>query len=165
MTKIGLLSDTHSFLDPKILSYFETCDEIWHAGDIGSIEVLDTLMQFKKFRIVYGNIDGHVIRSVVNETELFQIEEHKILMTHIAGPFGSYNPEIRSIIRKEKPTILVCGHSHILKVAYDQKNELLYINPGSCGKQGFQTVRTIIRFAIDGKELKNMEVIELQPRN
>ena len=164
MTRIGLLSDTHSFLDPKVFNYFENCDEVWHAGDLGTIDIVDQLNHFKKSRIVFGNIDGHVIRATVNETEVFQIEEHKILMTHIAGKFGSYNSNVRDLIVKEKPTILICGHSHLLKVAFDKKYNLLYINPGACGKNGFHTVRTLIRFAIDGKEIKNLEVIELHPR-
>ena len=165
MTRIGLLSDTHSYLDPKVFTYFEHCDEIWHAGDVGSIEIIDLLSQFKKTRIVFGNIDGHIIRATVKETELFQVEDLKILLIHIAGSFGSYNSIVKPIVHKEKPTVLVCGHSHLLKVAYDNKNKLLYINPGACGKNGFHTVRTIIRFVIDGAEIKNLEVIELMPRN
>lgn len=165
MTHIGLLSDTHSYLDPKVFTYFEHCDEVWHAGDLGTIDIVDQLNQFKKSRIVFGNIDGHVIRATVNETEVFQVEEHKILMTHIVGKFGSYNSNVRDLLVKGKPSILICGHSHLLKVAFDKKYNLLYINPGACGKNGFHTVRTIIRFAIDGKEIKNLEVIELQPRH
>lgn len=165
MTRIGLLSDTHSYLDPKIFKYFEHCDEIWHAGDVGSIDIIDQLNQFKKTRIVFGNIDGHVIRSAVKETEIFQLEKHKILMVHIAGKFESYNAGVRERILNEKPSILVCGHSHLLKVAYDKKYKLLYMNPGACGKNGFHEVRTIIRFVIDGSDIKNMEVVELQPRH
>ena len=165
MIRIGILSDTHSFLDPKIFTYFEHCDQVWHAGDIGSIEIIDQLNQFKKSKIVFGNIDGHVIRASVNESELFQVEDQKILIVHIAGKFGSYHANIRELIEKEKPTILVCGHSHLLKVAFDQKNKLFYINPGACGRIGFHAVRTIIRFVIDGTEIKNLEVIELLPRH
>jgi putative phosphoesterase len=165
MTRIGLLSDTHSYLDPKIFKYFEHCDEIWHAGDIGSIDIIDQLNQFKKTRIVFGNIDGHLIRATVKEAEVFQLENHKILIVHIAGKFESYNAMVREKIAIEKPSILVCGHSHLLKVAFDKKYNLLYINPGACGKNGFHTVRTIVRFVIDGSEIKNLEVIELQPRH
>jgi putative phosphoesterase len=165
MIRIGLLSDTHSYLDPKIFKYFEHVDEIWHAGDIGSIDILDELNQFKKCRFVFGNIDGHVIRSAVRETALFQVEQHKVMMTHIAGKFGTYNSNIRDIIQTEHPGVLVCGHSHLLKVAFDQKYNLLYLNPGACGKNGFHLVRTIVRFVIDESEIKNMEVIELQPRH
>lgn len=164
MIRIGLLSDTHSYLDPKVFKYFEACDEVWHAGDIGSIEIIDQLAKFKKSRIVFGNIDGHLIRASVEETELFELEDQKILLTHIAGSFGSYNLNTRAFIEKEKPGLLVCGHSHLLKVAYDKRNQLLYLNPGACGKNGFHTVRTIIRFVISGSEIKNLEVIELQPR-
>lgn len=165
MTRIGLLSDTHSYLDPKIFKYFEHCDEIWHAGDVGSMDIIDQLNQFKKTRIVFGNIDGHVIRSAVKETEIFQLEMHKILMVHIAGKFESYNAGVREKIVNENPSILVCGHSHLLKVAFDKKYNLLYMNPGACGKNGFHEVRTIIRFVIDGSDIKSLEVIELQPRH
>ena len=165
MTRIGLLSDTHSYLDPKIFTYFSHCDEIWHAGDIGSVEIIDQLSQFKKTRMVFGNIDNHVIRSSINETEIFQLDNQKILITHITGKFGSYNSTTKLLIENEMPQILVCGHSHLLKVAFDKKNNLLYLNPGACGRIGFHTVRTIIRFTMDGAEVKDMEVIELQPRH
>lgn len=165
MIRIGVLSDTHGYLDSKIKKYFEQCDEVWHGGDIGSLEIIDQLNQFKKSRIIFGNIDDHIIRATVKETELFQLEDQKILLTHIAGSFGSYNSKVKLIIQKEKPQVLVCGHSHFLKVAYDHKNQLLYINPGACGKIGFHLVRTVVRFTIESKEIKNLEVIELQPRH
>lgn len=138
MIKIGLLSDTHSYLDPKVFNYFESCDEIWHAGDIGSIQIVDQLKEFKKTQIVFGNIDDHKIRTITKEHELFQAEDFKVLLIHIAGKFGSYNPKVRELIKIEKPGIIVCGHSHILKVAFDQLHQVLYINPGACGKSGFQ---------------------------
>ncbi len=165
MKRIGVLSDTHSFLDPKIFQYFEEVDEIWHAGDIGNIEIADQLAAFKTTRLVYGNIDGYMIRSALNETEIFKVDDVKILMTHIAGSFSYYNSVVRKQILQEKPGILVCGHSHLLKIAFDQKHQLLYINPGACGVTGFHTVRTILRFTITEKEIKNMEVIELMPRH
>ncbi|MBK6546693.1 MAG: metallophosphoesterase family protein [Saprospiraceae bacterium] len=161
MIKIGLLSDTHSYLDPKVFNYFESCDEIWHAGDIGSIQIVDQLKEFKKTQIVFGNIDDHKIRTITKEHELFQAEDFKVLLIHIAGKFGSYNPKVRELIKIEKPGIIVCGHSHILKVAFDQLHQVLYINPGACGKSGFQKVRTLMRFTIDKAEIKDMEVIEL----
>ncbi|MBK8449957.1 MAG: metallophosphoesterase family protein [Saprospiraceae bacterium] len=161
MIKIGLLSDTHSYLDPKVFNYFESCDEIWHAGDIGSIQIVDQLKEFKKTQIVFGNIDDHKIRTITKEHELFQAEDFKVLLIHIAGKFGSYNPKVRELIKIEKPGIIVCGHSHILKVAFDKLHQVLYINPGACGKSGFQKVRTLMRFTIDKAEIKDMEVIEL----
>ncbi|HEX5626016.1 MAG TPA: metallophosphoesterase family protein [Saprospiraceae bacterium] len=161
MTRIGLLSDTHSFLDSKVFQYFETCDEVWHAGDIGSMEILDQLQRFRKGHMVYGNIDDHRIRRELKEVDYFELEGHRILLIHIAGPFGKYTPQVRSLIEEYQPSILVCGHSHILKVAFDQKHQLLYLNPGACGKSGFHKVRTLIRFAVDGKQILDMEVIEL----
>jgi len=161
MKRIGLLSDTHSYLDPKIFDYFKECDEIWHAGDIGSIEVLNKLKQFKPVRAVFGNIDGTEIRINCTEMLIFEIEKFKILIIHIAGAFSKYKPEIRSALQFHKPDVLICGHSHILKIANDPVYRVLYINPGACGKSGFHKVRTIVRFTMDGKSFSNMEVIEL----
>jgi len=161
MKQIGLLSDTHSFLDPKIFKYFKDCDEIWHAGDIGSMDVLSDLIRFKSLRAVFGNIDGTEIRMNSSEIQLFEIEKFKVLMIHIAGPFSKYKPELRNELKLHKPDILICGHSHILKIANDPVYHTLYINPGACGKSGFHKVRTIVRFTLDNKNIRNMEVIEL----
>lgn len=165
MKRIGVLSDTHSYLDPKIFQYFKEVDEIWHAGDLGHIDIADQLKLFKPTKLVYGNIDGHIIRAGLKEVEIFSCEELKVMMIHIAGKFSSYTEELRKLILEEKPGLLVCGHSHLLKVAFDKKNQLLYLNPGACGIVGFHTVRTIVRFSIEGKEIRNMEVIELMPRH
>lgn len=164
MTRIGLISDTHSYLDPSVFKYFENCDEIWHAGDIGAIDVTDRLAAFKPLRAVYGNIDGGVIRQVYPRDLLFKCEEVDVFITHIGGYPGRYSLEAKNIIAKERPQLFICGHSHILKVMYDKKYNLLHINPGAAGKYGFHQVKTIIRFAIDGKEIKDLEVIELGKR-
>lgn len=164
MIRIGVLSDTHSFLDPKLFHYFAECDEIWHGGDIGDIEIIDRLQEFKPSYFVYGNIDDQMVRRTVPEVQIIEREQHKILMIHIAGPFQSYNKKLKELIEFHKPTILVCGHSHILKVAYDHKFELLYLNPGACGNRGFHPKRTLLRFSIDGSQIKGMEVIELGER-
>jgi putative phosphoesterase len=164
MTRIGVLSDSHSDFDPKILHYFSDCDEIWHAGDIGNLLIIDKLKAVKKTRAVYGNIDNAKIRSEIPEVQIFEIENCKILITHIAGTFENYNKNVKNLIAENRPDILVCGHSHILKVAYDKTNQLLFINPGACGKSGFHQVRTLIRFNIDGSAIQDMEVIELLPR-
>ena len=140
MKKIGLISDTHSFLDPKVFTHFSESDEIWHAGDIGDIKIIDELNSFKPTKLIWGNIDDQLIRRSVPEIQIFEIESHKILMIHIA--------------------VLVCGHSHILKIAFDKKHNLLYLNPGAYGISGFHQIRTMLRFAIDGKEIKNVEIIE-----
>ena len=164
MTKIGLLSDTHGYLDPKIFHHFKNVDEIWHAGDIGSLDVLDQLRNFKPLRIVYGNIDDTKMRTETNETEIFHVEKMKILMTHIAGRPGRYAKNIPELIAKERPAIFVCGHSHILLVQNDTLNQMLWLNPGACGIKGFHSVRTLLRFSIDSDKIINMEAIELGKR-
>jgi len=164
MTRIGLLSDTHGYLDPKIPEYFKNCNEIWHAGDIGDIRVTDALATLKPVRAVYGNIDGGVIRKAFTEDLLFQCEDVKVFITHIGGYPGKYNPRVRAKIEAQSPKLFICGHSHILKVMFDKKYNLLHINPGAAGKYGMHQVKTIIRFAIDGKEIKDLEVIELGKR-
>ena len=161
MKKIGLLSDTHGHLDPKVFEYFEKCDEIWHAGDIGSTDVSDELSKFKIFRAVSGNIDGQTIRMIHPEDQIFFCEEVKILITHIGGYPGNYFPEERKKIIDYKPDLFICGHSHILKVMRDTKYNLLHINPGAAGKSGFHKIKTIVRFEINGKRIENLEVIEL----
>ncbi|MDR0505906.1 MAG: metallophosphatase family protein [Dysgonamonadaceae bacterium] len=161
MKRIGLLSDTHAFWDEKFANYFASCDEIWHAGDIGSEDVLNKLEALKPVRAVHGNIDDHLIRMRCSRVLRFTIEEVTVLLTHIGGYPGNYKPEIRQEIYNDTPKLFVCGHSHILKVQYDKNLQMLCLNPGAAGMSGFQSVRTIMRFAIDGKDIKNMDVIEL----
>jgi putative phosphoesterase len=161
MKKIGLLSDTHACWDEKFTVYFAECDEIWHAGDIGSEEVLNRLEALKPLRAVYGNIDGHIIRRACPGVLRFKVEEVEVLLTHIGGYPGRYEPGIRQAIYANPPKLFVCGHSHILKVMHDKNLQMLCINPGAAGKYGFHTVRTIMRFVIDGTNIKDLEVIEL----
>lgn len=164
MKRIGLLSDTHGFLDERIHEYFKDCDEIWHAGDIGNIETLNTLESWKNVRAVYGNIDGHEVRAVVPEIQQFKCEEVEVLIKHIGGYPGRYDRSIIRTITECPPDLFISGHSHILKVINDPKNKLLHINPGAAGKNGLHKVRTVIRFAIDGSKIKELEVVELEKR-
>jgi len=164
MTTIGLLSDTHGFLDEKVFKHFEECDEIWHAGDFGGNTVAGRLQNFKPLRGVYGNIDGQEIRQLFGETAVFEIEKVRVMMKHIGGYPPKYNPETKKQILAEKPQLFISGHSHILKVMYDDALQCLHMNPGAAGRQGWQKVRTLIRFVIEGKEFKNCEVIELGPK-
>ncbi|MDR0733831.1 MAG: metallophosphatase family protein [Dysgonamonadaceae bacterium] len=165
MQKIGILSDTHACWDEKFAKYFAECDEIWHAGDIGSEEVLRNLETVSPVRAVYGNIDGHIIRSQCTETLRFKVESVEVLLTHIGGYPGKYDPRIRSAIYASPPRLFVCGHSHILKVMYDKSLRMLCVNPGAAGKYGMHQVRTLIRLAIDGETIKDVEVIELGTGN
>lgn len=160
MTKIGLLSDTHAWLNPKIYDFFKECDEIWHAGDIGSDDVAIELAAFKKLRAVYGNIDDWDIRSDFPQFQFFNIEEMKVVMTHIGGYPNAYAAGIKEILVKEKPDIFISGHSHILKVMRDPKLGLLHLNPGAAGLKGFHKKVTMMRFQIDGKEASNLEIYE-----
>ena len=162
MKRIGLLSDTHGYWDDRYLKYFEECDEIWHAGDMGSTEVLERLMEFRPFRGVYGNIDGQDIRKMLPEINRFGIEGADIVIKHIGGYPGKYDPKVKNLIMTEAPNLLVCGHSHILKVKYDQNFGLLHINPGAAGKYGFHAVRTLVRFSVDNCNFSDLEVIELK---
>jgi putative phosphoesterase len=164
MTRIGLISDTHGYLDPAVFRHFESCDEIWHAGDFGSAELAQQLSAFKPFKGVYGNIDGNDISSIYPEQIVFNCEDVKVMMRHIGGAPPKYNPATRKELALHQPMLFICGHSHILKVMYDEKISCLHMNPGAAGKQGWHKVRTVIRFAIDGKEMKNCEVIELGKR-
>jgi putative phosphoesterase len=165
MTRIGLLSDTHGFLDPTLEKHFDHCDEIWHAGDIGSLEVLDTLRAWNKpIKAVYGNIDSHIIQKETIEDLWWHCEDVHVFMTHIAGYPGRYNTRVARLIREKNPALVICGHSHILKIIYDQQLKHLHVNPGACGLQGLHYVRTAVRFAIDGNEIKEMQVIELGKR-
>ncbi|MBQ7647525.1 MAG: metallophosphoesterase family protein [Paludibacteraceae bacterium] len=181
MTKIGLLSDTHGLLDKRVFEHFEPCDEIWHAGDIGSAEVLRALREFRPTRAVFGNIDGGEVRYSLSEFYRFRVEEVNVLMTHIGGYPGKYNPWLipwfeKSLKAKQAVNssaednsfnrddidLFVCGHSHILKVQYDKHYQFLTLNPGAAGKSGWQTVQTLLRFTIDGQKIDNLEVIELE---
>ena len=162
MTRIGVLSDTHGLLDKRVLVHFQDVDEIWHAGDIGSYELLQTLRQFKPTRAVYGNMDSGDVRYSLSEFYRFKVEDVNVLMTHIGGYPGHYNPWLIPMFRKEPPDLFVCGHSHILKVQYDSMFKMLTMNPGAAGKQGWQPCQTLLRFAINGHEIKDLEVIELE---
>ncbi|WP_418498296.1 metallophosphoesterase family protein [Flagellimonas sp.] len=164
MIKILLLSDTHGHMDKSILKYAAQADEIWHAGDIGNLEVMDTLMAVKPLRAVHGNIDDHIIQKEYPENNRFMCEGVDVWITHIGGYPGSYNVRIRDEIRRNPPKLFICGHSHILKVMYDKKLGLLHMNPGACGKHGFHQVRTMLRFVIDGDKISDLEVIELGKR-
>lgn len=164
MTKIGLLSDTHSYLDPKIFEYFKDVDEIWHAGDVGSMEVIDKLRAFKPLRGVYGNIDDYEIRKELPEFNRFTCEGIEVLITHIAGKPGKYAKPALEALNEKSPKLFVCGHSHILLVKMDPKFNMLWMNPGACGYKGFHQVKTILRFSIDGDKIQNLEAIELGKR-
>jgi len=164
MLRIGLLSDTHSFLDDTIFKYFEEVDEIWHAGDIGTTDVMEKLEAFRPVRAVFGNIDDAKTRNIYPEDLLFELEGIKIFITHIGGYPGRYNLRARGIIDEYQPKLFICGHSHILKVMPDNKRKLLHINPGACGHHGFHKMRTIIRFSIEEGNIFDLEVIELGKR-
>lgn len=161
MKRIGILSDTHACWDDKFLLHFNDCDEIWHAGDIGSPIITDRLAEHCKIRAVCGNIDGQELRLKYDKILCFTIEDCKVLMTHIGGYPGKYAPGIRTIIYKEQPDLFVAGHSHILKVMYDKDFGCLHVNPGAAGRQGWQQVRTLVKLTIDRKEIKDLEIIEL----
>jgi putative phosphoesterase len=164
MVKIGLLSDTHSWWDDKYADYFGTCDEIWHAGDIGSGDLAARLAAIKPLRAVYGNIDGQDVRINHPRIARFEVEDRRVMMTHIGGYPGRYEPAIRAELYAVRPHIFVTGHSHILKVMYDRHLECLFINPGAAGKSGFHQVRTLIRFIINGANVSDLEVVELGNR-
>ncbi|HOY42171.1 MAG TPA: metallophosphoesterase family protein [Chitinophagales bacterium] len=161
MTRIGIISDTHNYLDEKVFDYFKDVDMIWHAGDIGTQEVTDKLKAFKPLYAVHGNIDGHELRAEFPENQLIDVEGCKIFITHIAGAVGKYNSRVVKIIQEQKPAILVCGHSHIVKVIKDINYNLLHINSGAAGIHGFHKMRTIIRFEIENGKPQKMELIEL----
>ena len=162
MRKIGLLSDTHGYWDDKYYQYFSECDEIWHAGDIGSNTVAEKLAAFKPLRAVYGNIDSHQLRIVYPQHQRFMCEDVDVWLTHIGGYPGKYAPEVKPGIYENPPRLFICGHSHILKVTYDKKNNILCMNPGAAGKYGFHVVRTLLRFEISGNAIQNLEVIEIE---
>ncbi len=162
MTKIGLLSDTHGFIDDKILDFFKHCDEIWHAGDAGNIEVLDKLSEKAKVRAVYGNIDGQDIRVVYPQHNRFKCEDLDVWITHIGGYPGRYDKSVKPVIYRNPPRLFVSGHSHILKIIYDKGIDCLHINPGAYGKSGFHKLRTAVRFEIHGRDIKHLEIFEIE---
>ena len=164
MIKIGLLSDTHGYMDDRILHYFEDCHEIWHAGDLGTFEVLEQLELFKPVRAVFGNIDGQKIRNAVPEIQRFMCEKVDVLIKHIGGYPGRYDRSVVQEIVTNPPKLFISGHSHILKVIPDKKHGLLHINPGAAGKSGLHKVRTLVRFQIVQTNIRDLEVIELEKR-
>jgi len=161
MKTIGLLSDTHGYLDDAVFTHFADCDEIWHAGDVGTIAQADTLAAFKPLRCVHGNIDGQDVRIVHPEHQFFEVEGVNVWMTHIGGYPGRYPAKIKETLLHFKPDLFICGHSHILKVMYDQKFKLLHLNPGAAGKHGWHKVRTLLKFTISDKKIANLVVIEI----
>ncbi len=164
MKKILLLSDTHSYIDNQILKFVKQADEVWHAGDIGDLNVTDTIQKLKPLRAVYGNIDNSDARMEFPLDNRFTIENVDVWITHIGGYPNKYNPRIRETIVNNPPKIFISGHSHILKVQFDKKLNLLHLNPGAAGKSGFHNVRTMLRFTIEGSDIKNLEIIELGQR-
>ena len=163
--RIGLISDTHSYLDPRVFTHFAECDEVWHAGDIGDMTLVNQFEQFKPFRAVFGNIDDRAIQTRFPEDLRFTCDGIRIWMTHIAGAPPHYNPRIKKALKNEVPDILICGHSHILRVKRDPSyGNMLYLNPGAAGNQGFHAVKTIMRFSIQNGVIADMEVIELRKR-
>ena len=161
MKRIGIISDTHSYWDDRYLKYFEPCDEIWHCGDICSTELIERLDEFRPVRAVCGNCDGGDLRLMYRDILRFKCEDVDVLMKHIGGYPGRYDPSIRQMIMKNPPNLFISGHSHILKIKYDEQLGLLHINPGAAGIQGWQTERTLVRLTIDGAQMKDCEVITL----
>lgn len=162
--KIGLLSDTHGWIHPRLFDHFADCDEIWHAGDIGNVETADRLSSFKPLKAVYGNIDDAVIRSIYKEILIFMAEEIRVCLTHIGGTPGHYDRRILPALKTSPPDLFICGHSHIAKVMNDKKSGFLYMNPGAAGYNGFHKYMTAIRFHIDSKNIHDLELIELGER-
>ena len=164
MTRIGLIADTHNFLDEAVFKHFDKCDEIWHAGDFGTGIIADRLKEFRPLKAVYGNIDGYDIRSCYPEKLTWSCEDVKVYMTHIGGHPNKYAPGIKQDLLTNGARLFISGHSHILKIIYDDRINCLHMNPGAAGNQGWHKIRTIVRFAIDGSNIKDCEVIELGRR-
>lgn len=162
MANILLLSDTHGYIDEQMLKYVHWADEVWHAGDIGDLAVTDAISKIKPLRAVYGNIDGSEARMQFPLDNKFEIEGKKVWITHIGGYPGKYEMRVKQELLKNKVDIFVCGHSHILKIIYDKKFDLLHLNPGAAGKYGFHAVRTLLKFQIEKGEIKNMEIVEMK---
>ncbi|MBL7935143.1 MAG: metallophosphoesterase family protein [Bacteroidia bacterium] len=164
MKHILLISDTHSHLDEAVIKHIEEADEVWHAGDIGNIELTDRIKKIKPLRAVYGNIDDAILRKEFPKNLIFNCEEVKVFMTHICGQPTNYLKEVKDILLEEKPKLFICGHSHILKVMYQQQYDVLHMNPGACGIHGFHQIKTMLRFVIDKSEIKDLAIIELGKR-
>lgn len=162
MRRIGLLSDTHGFIDPKVYEFFKDCDEIWHAGDFGNLETLEKLAAFKPLKGVYGNIDGHEVRAIFKKHSKFRCEDVKVWITHIGGYPGKYDQSVKPGIYNDPPNLFISGHSHILKVIFDKKNNSLHMNPGAAGNSGFHLVKTLLRFVIDGSNIRDLEIMEIE---
>lgn len=165
MKKILLISDTHSYLDPKLIKHIDSSDEVWHAGDIGNVSLCDEILKNKSLKAVFGNIDDDKIRSRYPENLFFKCEQVKVFITHIGGYPGKYPSRIKKTLLDNRPNLFICGHSHILKVIFDKEFNLLHINPGACGNHGFHIIKTAIKFEIDNEEIKNLAIIELGNRN
>jgi putative phosphoesterase len=161
MKRIGVISDTHGSFEDRFAVFFKDCDELWHCGDVGDRKVLDKMEKIAQIRAVYGNIDGLDIRNEFPENQIFNIESHKVLITHIGGYPGRYEARVRQILMKEKPSIVLTGHSHILKVMPDKKYGHMHMNPGAAGNNGFHKIKTALRFVIDGSEIKDLQVLEV----
>jgi uncharacterized protein len=161
MLHIGILSDTHGYIHPRVLEFLSGVDEIWHAGDMGNIDIARQLGGLRPLRAVYGNIDGQDVRIEYPEIQLFQIEQVKVMMIHIGGYPGRYDSKALAMIREDNPGLFVCGHSHILKVIYDKKYDLLHINPGAAGKYGMHKSITAVRLIIDGSNMRDLEVLDI----
>jgi len=164
MKRIALLSDTHSYIDDRILNHVADADEVWHAGDIGDIAVTDELQKVKPLKAVYGNIDNNVLRQEFEETLIFECEDVKVIMTHIGGRPGKYNARVANLLKEHQPKLFICGHSHILAVKNDPAYNVLFMNPGAVGKHGFHPVRTMLRFSITDDRIHDLEVIEYENR-
>lgn len=164
MKKILLISDTHNYLDKGLIKHIEAADEVWHAGDIGEIKLCREIEKIKPVRAVFGNIDGPDIRAIFPENLVFNCEQIRVAITHIAGSPGKYPSRVKELLLRSRPKLFICGHSHILKVMYDKEFGLLYMNPGACGVHGFHVKKTALRFEIEGTEIKNLAVIELGSR-
>jgi putative phosphoesterase len=162
--RIGLLSDTHGFLDEAVFGYFAECDEVWHAGDFGTVEILDRLSAFRPLRGVYGNVDGAELRAGLPEALEWECEGVRVWMTHIGGYPGNYDRRAGAELRMRKPDLFICGHSHILKVMRDRTLGLLHMNPGACGHHGWHQVRTLLRFTVGSGQISGVEAVELGPR-
>ena len=165
MKKVLVISDTHSYIDDRIIKYASEADYVIHAGDVGSFDVIQKLKSVSKLLFVYGNIDGNEIRSESNKFEFFKLNDLKILLTHISGKTPKYNKETLTKIKEHNPDLLIAGHSHILKIQYDKINKLIFLNPGAAGRHGFHLKRTMLRFEIKLNKIENLEIIELGSRS
>lgn len=166
MKRIGLISDTHSYLDPQLKDFFNDCDEIWHLGDVGNVAIIDELNKWKETKGVYGNIDNKEVRAIYPEVLIIEIHNFKFLLIHIAGQFGRYNYKVQEYLKEHSDIqSIICGHSHILKVQFDEKNQVLYINPGAAGKHGFHQMRTAMKFEVYDGSIHQLQIIELGKRS